>query len=210
MVAGVGQAFNAPCAYPLLLQLYGPSSRSTVNGVFAVGTYLGATLSSLSLGMAQEIGWRSTSLFSGLLGALAATSLYHASSEARAAGIVEGKLCSNCCCGGNDDDDDRDERRGLSSADFNGSVSLSSRYYRSSNADDASSPSESWEESVGLLERSAGSQELNKTMRSVGCGAEDGIDGEEVSDHEAETPPSGAARHYYNEDDAARKPVGTV
>jgi len=156
--------------------------------------------------MAQEIGWRSTSLFSGVLGALAATSLYHASSEAKAAGIVEGKLCSNCFGSDDDGHGDEGERRGLSSAAAvkMRSANSGSRYYHNSTAGDASSDSESWEESVGLLDRSASiSQELRPMKGGLEGSVVDGLDDKEVSDHEAETPSVAVAMH----EEAAQKPV---
>lgn len=172
VVAGVGQAFNAPCAYPLLLQLYGPGHRSTVNGAFAVGTYVGAALSSLSLGMAAEIGWRATSLFSGALGALAAVSLYQASGEARAAGISEGSLCGG---GG-----PSRAAAGRRDAGLGGS-------YRGE-ADDVLS--EGWEESMGLLDGPPASRASwgRSGSSSLNRGGLDGLDGEDVSDHEQEAP----------------------
>ena len=187
VVAGVGQAFNAPCAYPLLLQLYGPGRRSTVNGAFAVGTYVGAALSSLSLGMAAEIGWRATSLFSGALGALAAVSLYEASGEARAAGISEGSLCG----GGGGEGGPSTAAAGRRDAGLGGS-------YRGE-ADDVLS--EGWEESMGLLDGPPASRASwgRSGSSSLNRGELDGLGGEGVSDHEQEAPHAAPA--------ALQKPV---
>lgn len=58
VVMGIGQAFNAPCAYPIIASLFSEETRSTANGIYAVGTYVGSALSSLSIGIAIAFGWR--------------------------------------------------------------------------------------------------------------------------------------------------------
>eukprot|EP00640_Fibrocapsa_japonica_P001666 CAMPEP_0113938068 /NCGR_PEP_ID=MMETSP1339-20121228/4488_1 /TAXON_ID=94617 /ORGANISM="Fibrocapsa japonica" /LENGTH=497 /DNA_ID=CAMNT_0000941003 /DNA_START=447 /DNA_END=1940 /DNA_ORIENTATION=+ /assembly_acc=CAM_ASM_000762 len=81
ILVGVGQAFNAPCAYMTIAALFPVEKRSTANGLYSTGTYLGAGLSSLSLMMALNLGWRMVSAMAGVVGLLAAISVYFSVSE---------------------------------------------------------------------------------------------------------------------------------
>jgi hypothetical protein len=51
------QGFNAPCCYALITSFFTDKSRSSANGIYSMGTYLGSGLSSLSIMMAYNVGW---------------------------------------------------------------------------------------------------------------------------------------------------------
>lgn len=89
---GIGQAFNAPCAYPIIASLFSEETRSTANGIYAVGTYVGSALSSLSIVIAIAFGWRITSLMAGLAGIIAALCLYR-TTDSLASGISASTAC---------------------------------------------------------------------------------------------------------------------
>ncbi|KAG5188640.1 major facilitator superfamily domain-containing protein [Tribonema minus] len=72
----IGQAFNAPACYSVI-DWYFPSRRSTANGVYSAGTYLGAGLSSLCILAAELVGWRRTSYIAGSTGVFMASILFH-------------------------------------------------------------------------------------------------------------------------------------
>ena len=93
VVAGVAQAFNAPCAYPVILGLFSRETRSTANGVYAVGTYVGAAVSSLSLGLASRAGWRAACAVAGAAGAAAALLLHRTTASPEASGLSTATAC---------------------------------------------------------------------------------------------------------------------
>ncbi|KAG5189317.1 major facilitator superfamily domain-containing protein [Tribonema minus] len=76
VAVAVGEAFNAPACYSLL-DWYFPAKRSTANGIYSTGTYLGAGLSSLCILAASAIGWRRTSFAAGCAGLFMASLLYN-------------------------------------------------------------------------------------------------------------------------------------
>jgi MFS family permease len=92
VVMGIGQAFNAPCAYPIIASLFSEETRSTANGIFAVGTYVGSALSSLSIVMAIALGWQATSIVAGLAGIIASVALYR-TTDSVASGISASTAC---------------------------------------------------------------------------------------------------------------------
>jgi len=58
---GLCHAFSGPASYSLIAELYKPEERAGANGIYALGIYVGGGLSSLSLLMANEFGWRLSS-----------------------------------------------------------------------------------------------------------------------------------------------------
>lgn len=69
------QSVNSPCAYPLIAQAFNRDSRSTANGLYGVGTYVGRAVSSLTIGASLRIGWRQTTMVSSAFGLAAAVLL---------------------------------------------------------------------------------------------------------------------------------------
>eukprot|EP00615_Pteridomonas_danica_P006404 CAMPEP_0114329670 /NCGR_PEP_ID=MMETSP0101-20121206/1221_1 /TAXON_ID=38822 ORGANISM="Pteridomonas danica, Strain PT" /NCGR_SAMPLE_ID=MMETSP0101 /ASSEMBLY_ACC=CAM_ASM_000211 /LENGTH=428 /DNA_ID=CAMNT_0001459389 /DNA_START=350 /DNA_END=1636 /DNA_ORIENTATION=- len=92
VLMGVGQAFNAPCAYPIIASLFSEETRSTANGIYAVGTYIGSALSSLSIGLAITFGWQLTSIGAGLAGIIASIALYR-TTDSVGSGISASTAC---------------------------------------------------------------------------------------------------------------------
>ncbi len=57
---GIGEAFCNPPAYSLISDLFPPEKRSTANGIYAFGVYVGGGLASLSTVLNSQFGWRVT------------------------------------------------------------------------------------------------------------------------------------------------------
>lgn len=68
VLLGIGQAFASPPAYSLIADLFSQEYRATANGIFSFGVYLGGGLSSLSILMAQKIGWEKSTFVAGGVG----------------------------------------------------------------------------------------------------------------------------------------------
>lgn len=68
VLLGLGQAFNAPCCYALLTAHFQEGGRPLANGIYSMGTYLGAGLSSLSILLALAVGWRDACYLAGSVG----------------------------------------------------------------------------------------------------------------------------------------------
>lgn len=62
IVVGVAQGFSAPCSYPIIVSRFSSQERSTANGFYSAGTYLGSALSSLFLLRATFLGWKFATL----------------------------------------------------------------------------------------------------------------------------------------------------
>lgn len=60
-------AFN-PCAYGIIADYFHPDYRTTANSIFNLGIYLGGALSSLSILMISNLGWRNTFKIIGFIG----------------------------------------------------------------------------------------------------------------------------------------------
>jgi ACS family hexuronate transporter-like MFS transporter len=68
---GIGEAFNWPCALKVTRPLLPPEDRPLANGIFNSGTALGAMLAPVIVTvLTLRFGWRSSFLFTGLLGVL--------------------------------------------------------------------------------------------------------------------------------------------
>lgn len=57
-----------PLAYSLVSDIIPPNQRATANSILSSGIYIGIAMSSLSILMIQSIGWRSSYIFSGIIG----------------------------------------------------------------------------------------------------------------------------------------------
>ncbi|CAM9103237.1 unnamed protein product [Ectocarpus sp. 13 AM-2016] len=60
ILLGIGESFSMPASYSLIADYFPAESLAQANGVFAFGVYVGGGLSSLSIAMAQGIGWRAS------------------------------------------------------------------------------------------------------------------------------------------------------
>mmetsp|Transcript_98025 Transcript_98025/g.280449 ORF Transcript_98025/g.280449 Transcript_98025/m.280449 type:complete len:490 (-) Transcript_98025:1165-2634(-) len=60
IILGIGEAFSAPASYSLIADYFPSEGRGEANGIYAIGVYVGGGLSSLSIAMSQEVGWRMT------------------------------------------------------------------------------------------------------------------------------------------------------
>lgn len=58
VLLGIGESFSMPASYSLIADYFPPESLAQANGVFAFGVYVGGGLSSLSIAMAEGVGWR--------------------------------------------------------------------------------------------------------------------------------------------------------
>lgn len=68
---GVGEAFNWPCALKVTRRLLPPEDRPLANGIFNSGTAVGAMLAPVVVTvLTLRFGWRSSFLFTGLLGVI--------------------------------------------------------------------------------------------------------------------------------------------
>eukprot|EP00743_Colponemidia_sp_Colp-15_P014184 GILK01016717.1.p1 GENE.GILK01016717.1~~GILK01016717.1.p1 ORF type:complete len:496 (+),score=19.51 GILK01016717.1:41-1489(+) len=65
---GLFQAACAPASYSLISDMFPKDVRSTANGVYAFGVYLGGGLASLSVALSASFGWRVTFLCVGVFG----------------------------------------------------------------------------------------------------------------------------------------------
>lgn len=73
LLLGVAESFQAPCSSSLLAQLFPPSttiatSRARANATYSMGVYLGGGSASLSILLAQRIGWRQACYVYGSVG----------------------------------------------------------------------------------------------------------------------------------------------
>jgi len=73
MLLGVFEACCGPPAYSLISDYFPPESRTMANSVYALGIYVGAALSSLTIIMIEHLGWRWTYASIGLLGIIFGT-----------------------------------------------------------------------------------------------------------------------------------------
>lgn len=58
MAQGVGQGFCAPCSYKLISERFPATMWPAANGIYAIGVFFGAGLSSLSIYLSLQRGWR--------------------------------------------------------------------------------------------------------------------------------------------------------
>lgn len=73
LLLGVAESFQAPCSSSLLAQLFPPSttiaaSRARANATYSMGVYVGGGAASLSILLAQRIGWRQAFYVYGTVG----------------------------------------------------------------------------------------------------------------------------------------------
>lgn len=69
LTLGMFAAFSTPATYSLIASYFPPETRATANGIYAFGVYVGGGLSSLSIVMSHQIGWRWSSYSVGVCGA---------------------------------------------------------------------------------------------------------------------------------------------
>ncbi|CAM9202297.1 unnamed protein product, partial [Sphacelaria rigidula] len=55
---GIGESFSIPASYSIIADYFPAESLAQANGVYAFGVYVGGGLSSLSIAMAEGVGWR--------------------------------------------------------------------------------------------------------------------------------------------------------
>ncbi|CAN0503817.1 unnamed protein product, partial [Ectocarpus sp. 8 AP-2014] len=60
ILLGIGESFSMPASYSLIADYFPAESLAQVCCFFAFGVYVGGGLSSLSIAMAQGIGWRAS------------------------------------------------------------------------------------------------------------------------------------------------------
>jgi MFS family permease len=63
-----GQSTTNPVSYSLIADIVPPQKRSTANGIFAAALYVGGALSSLSILIAEQLGWRDACYIVGSIG----------------------------------------------------------------------------------------------------------------------------------------------
>jgi MFS family permease len=70
VLLGVLESANNPLAYSLIRDLFPPEYRSTANSIFTSSIYIGGAISSLSLLIIQNFGWRDDYIFTGAMGVI--------------------------------------------------------------------------------------------------------------------------------------------
>lgn len=78
---GILESANNPLAYSLIRDIFPPDYRSTAQSIFTSSIYFGGALSSLSIILIQNIGWRGDYQFTGGLGVIAGLLCLFALSE---------------------------------------------------------------------------------------------------------------------------------
>jgi MFS family permease len=76
ILLGVGEAFSGPASYSLIADYFPADRRAEANGIYAFGIYVGGGLSSLSIAMAETIGWRGSCFVITCFGALLAVMVF--------------------------------------------------------------------------------------------------------------------------------------
>ncbi|KAG5187986.1 major facilitator superfamily domain-containing protein [Tribonema minus] len=80
---GFGAAFSNIASLSLIADVCPRARLAEANGVYAIGLYAGSSLGSLSLVMAERVGWRNTCYAAALSGLLLAVTLFATVSEPR-------------------------------------------------------------------------------------------------------------------------------
>jgi MFS family permease len=70
---GVAESVCNPAAYSLIREYFPPSHRATANAIYSSGIYVGTAISSISIIIINEFGWRGSFMFTGILGAIFGT-----------------------------------------------------------------------------------------------------------------------------------------
>jgi len=68
ILLGFGQSFSGPASYSMIADYFPVDRRGTANGIYSFGVYVGGGLSSLSIVMAEEEGWRQTCFIVAIVG----------------------------------------------------------------------------------------------------------------------------------------------
>jgi MFS family permease len=55
---GIFEAFCNPCAYSIISDYFHPDFRGTANSIFTIGIYIGGALSSVSVVIIKQLGWK--------------------------------------------------------------------------------------------------------------------------------------------------------
>lgn len=105
IIVGIAQGFNAPCSYPIIVSHFPPHERATANGIYSAGTYLGSALSSFSLLIATDFGWRFATLLEVAFGIAVAAAVYLFVDHPSRDECCESEGRSSFVCGGGGDED---------------------------------------------------------------------------------------------------------
>lgn len=109
MGMGFFHSLSGPASLSMIGDLFPPHERARANGIYTFGIYLGGGLSSISLLMAQSMGWRAASMVIALVGGLGAALLLllvaEPSPTASKSAVQQGQHSD-------DDDDDNDNDNG--------------------------------------------------------------------------------------------------
>ena len=65
---GIACATCNPPAYSLIRDYFPPTRRATANSIYSSGIYIGNALSSLSISLISDYGWRSDFMIPGFIG----------------------------------------------------------------------------------------------------------------------------------------------
>lgn len=76
ILLGIGESFSAPASYSLIADYFPADRRAEANGIYAFGVYVGGGLSSMSIAMAESVGWRGTCFVITCFGALLAVMVF--------------------------------------------------------------------------------------------------------------------------------------
>lgn len=68
VLLGITQSICNPAAYSLIRDYFPPNKRATANSFYSSGIYIGNAISSLSIIVIQQYGWRQNYIFMGIIG----------------------------------------------------------------------------------------------------------------------------------------------
>lgn len=86
LLLGVGQALCAPASYSMIADYFPVGKRANANGIYASGVYIGSGAASISMIIADSIGWRNTSYATAAFGIFCGFLLFTVKEPRRAKG----------------------------------------------------------------------------------------------------------------------------
>mmetsp|Transcript_41707 Transcript_41707/g.53799 ORF Transcript_41707/g.53799 Transcript_41707/m.53799 type:complete len:479 (-) Transcript_41707:499-1935(-) len=89
LLLGFGEAFSNPASYSSIADLFPPEKRPTANGTFATAVYIGGGTASLSMVIAEQIGWRFMMFLCAIIGGAIAILMLMTCSEPVRQGLAK-------------------------------------------------------------------------------------------------------------------------
>jgi MFS family permease len=92
LILGFGEAFSNPASYSSIADLFPPEKRPTANGTFATAVYVGGGMASLSMVIAEKIGWRAMFFLCAIIGGCIAILMFMTCTEPTRHGAKKAEL----------------------------------------------------------------------------------------------------------------------